>query len=105
MDNKKFIIQDRFGIKLDAELIMRFNVNEIEYILYSIDKDEQNVDVYVGRLIYDQNGNEMILSISDREEEEKIFSIVDKMINKVRWMIWIINLKLLFRIKKFLMVL
>jgi len=84
MDNKKFIIQDRFGIKLDAELIMRFNVNEIEYILYSIDKDEQNVDVYVGRLIYDQNGNEMILSISDREEEEKIFSIVDKMINKVR---------------------
>lgn len=84
MDNKKFIIQDRFGIKLDAELIMRFNVNEIEYILYSIDKDEQNVDVYVGRLICDQNGNEMILSIGDREEEEKIFSIVDKMINKVR---------------------
>lgn len=84
MDNKKFIIQDRFGIKLDAELIMKFNVNEIEYILYSIDKDERNVDVYVGRLIYDQNGNEMILSISDREEEEKIFSIVDKMINKVR---------------------
>ena len=84
MDNKKFIIQDRFGIKLDAELIMRFNVNEIEYILYSIDKDEQNVDVYVGRLIYDQNGNEMILSINDCEEEEKIFSIVDKMINKVR---------------------
>ena len=84
INTDKFILQDRFGFRLDAEFIMRFSVNDVEYILYSIDKDDQNVDIYVGRVIYDSNGNEMILSISEREEEERIVSIVDKMISKVR---------------------
>lgn len=84
VDTNRFIIQDGFGVKVDAEFIMRFDVNDIEYILYNVSKDSNCVDVYVGRVIYDQDGNEMILSISDREEEEKIFSVVDNMINKVR---------------------
>lgn len=83
-DTNRFVIQDNFGVKLDAEFIMRFNVNEVEYIVYNVDRDDKYTDVYVGRVIYDQNDNEMIIAISDREEEERIFSIVDKMIGKVR---------------------
>ena len=32
----------------------------------------------------DSNGNEMIISISNSDEEEKIFAIVDTMVSKVR---------------------
>ena len=87
MNNDKFVLQDRFGGKVDAEFVMRFNVDENEYIVYNILKDDKYTDVYVGRFIYDRDGNGTIISINSPTEEEKIFAIVDKMINKVRWIL------------------
>jgi len=81
----KFILQDRFGVKMNAEFVMRLNIDENEYMVYNILKDDEYTDVYVGRVIYDANGNETIISIDSSAEEEKIFRIVDTMINKVRW--------------------
>lgn len=80
----KFILQDKFGVNVDAEFVMNLNVDEVEYIVYNILKDDEYTDVYVGRVIYDSNGNETIISIDNSSEEEKIFTIVDTMINKVR---------------------
>lgn len=80
----KFIIQDKFGNKVNAEFVMKINLEEIEYIVYNILKDDKYTDVYVGRVIYDKNGNETILSINNPSEEEKIFTIVNTMVNKVR---------------------
>ena len=84
MDKDKFVLQDGFGNKLDAEFVMKLNVDEVEYIVYNILKDEKYTDLYVGRVVYDSNGNEMIISISNSDEEEKIFAIVDTMVSKVR---------------------
>lgn len=80
----RFILQDRFGVKVDAEFVMKLSIDEVEYIVYNILNDDKYTDVYVGRIICDANGNETIISIDNTLEEEKIFSIVDTMINKVR---------------------
>ena len=80
----KFILQDRFGVIVDAEFVMKLNIDEIEYIVYNILNDDKYTDVYVGRIICDADGNETIISIDNASEEEKIFNIVDTMINKVR---------------------
>ena len=84
VDADKFILQDRFGVKVDAEFVMKLNVDDFEYIVYNILNDDKYTDVYVGRIICDANGNETIISIDNSSEEEKIFSIVDTLINKVR---------------------
>lgn len=84
INTDKFILQDKFGTKFNAEFVMKFNLDEIEYIVYNILKDDKYTDVYVGRIIYDSNGNETILSIDNPSEEEKIFTIVNTLINKVR---------------------
>lgn len=85
VNSDKFVLQDRFGVKVDAEFLMRLNVDSVEYIVYNILKDDKYTDVYVGRVIYDREGNETIISIVNPSEEERIFTIVDTMINKVRW--------------------
>ena len=84
MNKDKFVLQDGFGNKMDAEFVIRFNLNENEYIVYNILNDDNYKDVYVGRFIHDDYGNESIISISNCVVEEKIFSIIDKIIYKVR---------------------
>ena len=72
INTDKFILQDKFGFTFDAEFVMKFKLDEIEYIVYNILKDDKYTDVYVGRVLYDNNGNETIISIDNPSEEEKI---------------------------------
>lgn len=81
-EKKTFIIQDENGIQSVAELLTIIMVDGIEYAVYSVDKDLENSDVYAARIVKDQNGNDRIVSIENEEEKNKVFGIVEKMINE-----------------------
>lgn len=81
-DKQTFVVQDENGIQSIAELLTVIEVEGIEYAVYSIDTDSENSDIFVARLIKDQNGTDRIISIENEEERKKIFGIVEKMINE-----------------------
>lgn len=81
-DRKTLFIKDTNGRELEAELLTILQINGIEYAVYSVDKDDYTSDVYVARVIKDQNGNDSFVSIENEEEKNKVFQVIDKMINE-----------------------
>lgn len=76
MDKKDVItIKDIDGTNKEIELLTALEVDNQKYIVYTIDKDENNCDVMVARITDDNQ----ISSITDPDEREKIFKIVEKM--------------------------
>ena len=81
-ERKTFIVQDENGLQSVAEIITMIEVEGLEYVVYSIDRDVENSDVFVARVIKDENGNDKIITIENEEERTKIFEIVQNLINR-----------------------
>lgn len=77
-----FVVQDEFGRNMVAELLTIVEIDGIEYAVYSIDATEEESDVFVARIVKDEEGNDNIVSIEDEAEKAKVFEIVQKMINE-----------------------
>ena len=77
-----FVVQDEFGRNMVAELLTIVEIDGIEYAVYSIDATEEESDVFVARIVKDEEGKDNIVSIEDEAEKAKVFEIVQKMINE-----------------------
>ncbi|MBQ8192846.1 MAG: DUF1292 domain-containing protein [Bacilli bacterium] len=82
MDNK-FNVIDENGIEKEAEIITSFNYNEKDYLIYSIDSDEENTNIFVSKLLKDSEGYDYIEDINDDKEREEIQSIVKEILKTV----------------------
>lgn len=84
MDGRKSLyITDENGVHFLAELLTILCIDEIEYAVYSMDKDVNTSDVYVARVIKDNYGNDSMISIDNEDERKKVFQIIDRVINEV----------------------
>lgn len=81
-EKRNFIVQDENGMQSIAEILTMLEIDGNEYVVYSIDKDLENSDVYAAKVIKDQDNNDRIVSIENEEEKKKVFGIVEKMINE-----------------------
>lgn len=81
-DRKTLMMQDENGVQLEVEILTILQIDGIEYAVYSIDKDNTTSDVYAGRLVKDQNGQEGIFGIDNVEEKKRVFGIIDRMIRE-----------------------
>lgn len=77
MENNKFIINGKNGISYMAKIITCFTIQDNTYCLYSIQKDDNNHDIYVAKLV-----NDNLISITDQEEKECVDNIVKRLIPK-----------------------
>mgnify|MGYP005761944123 FL=1 len=75
-----FKITDEKNVERDATLLTVIEVDEKEYVIYSIDRDEENVNIFVSELKKDSNGNEIIVDIEDENEKIKLNEIVRNII-------------------------
>lgn len=75
-----FKITDEKNIERDATLLTVIEVDNNEYVIYSIDRDEENVNIFVSALKKDSNGNEIIVDIEDEQEKNKLNEIVRNII-------------------------
>lgn len=74
--NKSFILLDRNGnMKKKADIIVKFNFEERDYLVYSIDENEQNCQIFVSKIILNSERKYFIDSISP-EEKNKLNNIV-----------------------------
>ena len=58
-----FKITDENNIEREATLITVVEVDGKEYVIYSIDRDAENVNIFVSALKKDLNGNDIIVDI------------------------------------------
>ena len=71
MDNK-FKVIDENNNELEAEIITVFDYKEKEYVIYAINKEEENADICVSLLEKDSNNYPIFKDINDSKEKEEI---------------------------------
>lgn len=83
MDNK-FKVIDENNNELEAEIITVFDYKEKEYVIYTINKDEENADICVSLLEKDSNNYPIFKDINDSKEKEEIDKVVKEIIEQIK---------------------
>lgn len=74
--NKKIIVQDKNNnIQKEADTIIKFNFENKDYLIYSIEENEENRQIFVSKLILNSEGKYFIDNILP-EEKGKLNNIV-----------------------------
>lgn len=72
--NNKFILNAN-GVKKEAEMIVKFNLENNDYLIYCIDENESNKQVFVSKLTLNSEGKYFIDDITP-EEKNKLSGVV-----------------------------
>jgi len=83
MDNK-FKVIDENNNELEAEIITVFDYKEKEYVIYAINKDEENADICVSLLEKDSNNYPIFKDINDSKEKGEIDKVVKEIIEQIK---------------------
>lgn len=78
--DKKFKIIDEQNIEREANIITSFENEGKQYMVYSIDRDVETVNIFVSRIEKDADGVDVLKDIEDQTEKQKIDSIVKEII-------------------------
>lgn len=81
--DEKFKVVDENGIEHAAEVVTAFSYKEKEYLIYSIDRDEENANILVSRLVKDEEGYDMIEDIDDDNERIDVQNAVKEILSSV----------------------
>ena len=79
MSNKAIKLVDEHNINREAKVISMIELEGTEYVIYSIDRDEENANIFVSKLV--KEGNYLLLDeIQSTDVKEKIDNVVKEMI-------------------------
>ena len=74
--NKSFILFDKTNnLEKNAVVVVKFNLGGIDYLVYSIDENEQNSQIFVSKLIMNSEGKYFIDNIQ-ADEKGKLNNVV-----------------------------
>lgn len=76
----EFMIKDENNIERKANVITLIENEGKEYVVYSIARDERNVNIFVSRLAKDSAGNDVIVNITDANEKARLNELVREII-------------------------
>lgn len=80
-EKETFIMKDENGNEKEAEIITVIEIDNKEYVIYAVNKNEESDNIFASRIIKDENGNNVIKSIENQEEKEKIFEIIKELLS------------------------
>lgn len=72
----KFMVKDENNVEREATLITIVENQDKKYAVYSIDRDNENVNVFVSILAVDANGNNVLADITDENEKNNLKELV-----------------------------
>ena len=75
-----FMIKDENNIERQATLITVVENEGNDYVVYSIDRDQNNVNIFVSKLVKDSAGNDVIIDIADPSEKARLNELVREII-------------------------
>ncbi len=79
MSNKTIKLVDEHNINREAKIITIIEYEGTEYVVYSIDRDEENANIFVSKLV--KEGDHLLLDeIRSTDVKEKIDNVVKEMI-------------------------
>ena len=80
MESKNVKIIDEHNIDRDANVICSVDVDGSDYVIYSISRDADNDNIFVSKLIKNNDGTSNMLNIEDSIEKTKLNTIVKELI-------------------------
>lgn len=83
MENNIINLKDEYGNNLKGQVLNIIEIDEIEYLLYSVSTSLEEDGLYVKKIIKDENGEDDLVDITNEEEKEKVFSIIKEYINSI----------------------
>lgn len=81
MDERKNVkIIDEHGIDRVANIMCSIDLDGSDYVVYSIKRDEDNDNLFVSKLIKNNDGTSNMINIDDSVEKDKLASVVKEII-------------------------
>ena len=80
-EKETFIMKDENGNEKEAEIITIIEIDNKEYVIYAVNKNEESDNIFASRIIKDENGNDVIKSIENQEEKDKVFEIIKELLS------------------------
>ena len=80
MNNRKVKIVDEHGIDREANIICKFTIDDKDYVLYSIERDSENDNLFVSRLVNNNDGTSNMVNIEDNMEKNQISEVIKELI-------------------------
>ncbi len=84
MDNQDMVVLlDENGNEVQGRIINIVEIDGQEYLLYSVDTNEDEENVFVNKIIKDVNGEDEFVAIEDEEERKFVFDTLKEMIDSI----------------------
>ena len=84
MDNQDMVVLlDENGNEVQGRIINIVEIDGQEYLLYSVDTNEDEENVFVNKIIKDVNGEDEFVAIEDEEERKCVFDTLKEMIDSI----------------------
>ena len=80
-EKETFIMIDENGNEKEAEIITIIEIDNKEYVIYAVNKNEESDNIFASHIIKDENGNDVIKSIENQEEKNKVFEIIKELLS------------------------
>ena len=80
MESKNIKVIDEHGIDREANIICGFNLSGQQYVLYWIERDSDNDNLFVSKLLKNNDGTFNMINIEDAMEKSKISDIIKQLI-------------------------
>lgn len=78
-----FTMIDEFGRERNARILNIIEINNQEYLVYAIEKNEEEDEIYASKLVKNNLGEEEIISIENEEERKIVFDTIREFINEL----------------------
>ena len=80
MESKNIKVIDEHGIDREANVICGFNLFNQQYVLYWIERDSENDNLFVSKLLKNNDGTFNMINIEDAMEKSRIADIIKQLI-------------------------
>lgn len=78
-----FKMIDEYGQERNAKILNIVEINNQEYLVYSLEKNEEEEAIYASKLIKNSLGEEEIISIEDETERKIVFDTIRELIDEL----------------------
>ena len=80
MESRNVKIIDEHGIDRDARILCGLKIENVNYVLYAIERDSENDNLFVSKIINNFDGTSNMINIEDSLEKNRINSIVKELV-------------------------
>lgn len=78
-----FMMRDESGIEREARILNIVEINNQEYVVYAVSKNDDEESIFAQKIVRNQNNEEEIIPITDEEERRIVFSSIKDMIENL----------------------